>query len=123
MEFKPPKDSRFISQVQADWWMAGMEETHRIPRENIIEAYERHTMYAAGKEMTFVVGHNAWLSTRNFKPSRPSTMLKYKRTGPCTVSNMTNKNAYKLDFPSTIRNHNVFYLSLRKHYTPQVRGH
>jgi hypothetical protein len=40
MQFKPPKNPSFRSQVQADSWMAGVEETHRILRENIIEAQE-----------------------------------------------------------------------------------
>jgi hypothetical protein len=28
MQFKPPKDPNFRSQVQTDWLKAGMEETH-----------------------------------------------------------------------------------------------
>jgi hypothetical protein len=56
MQFEPPKDPSFRSQVQADLWMAGMEETHRILWENIIEAQERQTKYAAGKEMALAVG-------------------------------------------------------------------
>jgi hypothetical protein len=56
MQFKSPNDPRFRSQVQADTWMAGVEETHRILRENIIEAQERYTNYAGAKEMTSEVG-------------------------------------------------------------------
>jgi hypothetical protein len=40
MQFKPLKDHKLRSQVQADSWMAGVEETHPILRENIIEAQE-----------------------------------------------------------------------------------
>jgi hypothetical protein len=40
--------------------MAGVEETHRILRQNIINAPERHTKYAGGKEMTFAVGDTGW---------------------------------------------------------------
>jgi hypothetical protein len=71
MQFKPPKDPISRSQVQVDWWLEGIEETHRILRENIIEAQERQTMYAGGKEMTFAVGDRVWLSTKNLKTSRP----------------------------------------------------
>jgi len=122
MQFKPPKDPSFRSQVQADLWMAGLEETHRILSENIIEAQERQTKYTGGKEMTFVVGDKVWLSTRNLKTSRPSKKLDYKRTGPYTVSKIINKNVYKLDLPSTMRNHNVFHVSLLDRYTPPVGG-
>jgi len=97
-----------------------MEETHRILRENIIKAQEQQTKYAGGKEMTFAVGDKVWLSTRNLKSSRTSKRLDYKRTGPFTVSKIINKNAYKLHLPSTMRNFNVFNVSLLDHYTPLV---
>jgi len=42
------------------------------------------------------------------------------RTGPYTVSTIINKNAYKLDLPKTMRNHNVFHLLQLNHYTPPV---
>jgi len=51
------------------------------------------------------------------KTSRPSKKLDFKRTGPYTVSKIINKNAYKLDLQSTMRNHNVFHVSLLDHYT------
>jgi len=121
MQFKPPKDPSFTSQVQAHSWMTGMEETHRIFQEYIIEAQEHQTKYAREKEMTFVFGDNLWLSTRNLKTSRPSTKLDYKRTGPYTVSKIINKNTYKLDLLSSVRNHNVFHVSLLSVYTPPVR--
>jgi len=122
MQFKPPKDPSFKSHVQADSWMAGVEETHRILRENIIEARERQINYPCGKEMTFAVGDTLWLSTRNLKTSRASKKLHYKRTGPYTVSKIINENAYKPDLPSTKRNHKVFHVSHLDHYTPPVRG-
>jgi hypothetical protein len=36
--------------------MAGVEETYRILRDNIIEAQERQTKYASRKEIMFAVG-------------------------------------------------------------------
>jgi len=122
MQFKPPKDPSFRSKVQADSWMAGVEETHRILWEIIIEAQERRAKYASGKEMTFAVGDKEWLSTRNLKTSRPSKKLDYKRTGPYKVSKIINKNAFKLDLPNTMRNNNVFHVSLLDHYTLPERG-
>jgi len=75
MQFKPPKDPSFRSQVRADWWITNVEETHRILWETIIEAQERQTQYVGGKEMTFAVGDKVWLLTRNLKTSRPSKKL------------------------------------------------
>jgi len=122
MQFKPPKDPRFRSQVQADSGITGMEETHEIFREIIIQAPEGQTKYAGRKEMTFGVGDKVWLSTRNLKTSRLSKKLDYKPTGPYTLSTVINTNAYKLDFPSTIRNHKIFHLLVLDHYTPPVTG-
>jgi len=56
MHIKPPKDPSFRSQVQADTSMAGVEETHRTLRENIIAAQERQTTSGGGKDMTFALG-------------------------------------------------------------------
>jgi len=50
--------------------------------------------------------------------TRLSKKLDYKRTGRYTESMVSDKNAYKLDLPYTIRKHNVFHLSLFHHYTP-----
>jgi len=44
------------------------------------------------------------------------------RAGPYTVCKIVNQNAYKLDLPKTMRNHNVFHVSQRDWYTPQVVG-
>ena len=50
MQLKPPNDPSFISQVQADSWMAGVERTHRILWENIIKAAQGQTMYTSRKK-------------------------------------------------------------------------
>ena len=49
MQFKPPKDPSYRSQVQADSSMTGMKEADQMLRENIIEAQEWQTKYAGGK--------------------------------------------------------------------------
>ena len=44
MQFRPPpKDPSFRSQVQADAWISGMEETHQILWEKINESQEGQT--------------------------------------------------------------------------------
>ena len=122
MQFNPPKDHSFRSQVHANSWIPGMTETPRILRENILEAHVPQTKYTGGQGMTFPVGDTVWLSTRNLNTSRPSMKLDYKRSGPYTVSMIINKNTSNLDLPSTMWNHNVFDVSLLDRYTPSVRG-
>jgi len=46
MQFKPPKNAGVRSKVQADSWMAGMEETHRMLWKEIIGVLEHQTKYA-----------------------------------------------------------------------------
>jgi len=123
MQFKPPKvTSNLRTEIRADAMAAGLEETHRLLKENLLEAQTRQSKYAGGKEMTFGVGDKVWLSTRNFRTTRPSKKLDYKRTGPYTVSKIINKNAYKLDLPKTMRNQHIFHVSQLDWYTPPVTG-
>jgi hypothetical protein len=122
MQFKTPKASSLKSETEADVLLEGIEETHRVLRENLLEAQEKQMKYAGGKEITFEVGDGVWLSTRHFRTTRSSKKLDYKRAGPYTVSKTINKNAYKLDLPKTMRNHNVFQVSLLDRYTPPTIG-
>jgi len=123
MQFKPPKaPSNMTSEILPDATVSDMEETHRLLRESLLEAQARQSKYAGGKDMTFEVRNQVWLSTRHFPTTRPSKKLDYKRTGPCTASKIINKNAYKLDLPKTMRNHNVFDVLQIDHYTPLVVG-
>jgi hypothetical protein len=123
MQFKPPKvTSKLRTEIPADAMASGLEEIHRLLKGNLLEAQTRQNKYAEGKEMTFRVEEKVWLSTRNFRTTRPSMKLDYKRTGPYTVSKIINKNAYKLDLPKTMRNHNVFHVSQLDWYTPPVTG-
>jgi hypothetical protein len=123
MQFRAPKAPANLKlEIQADAVLEGLEETHRILRENILDAQELQTKYAGGKQITFEVGDRVWLSTKHFRTTRPSKKLDYKRAGPYTVSKIINQNAYKLDLPKTMRNHNVFHVSQRDRYTPPVVG-
>jgi len=110
------------TEVRADAMAAGLEETHRLLKENLLEAQTRQSKYAAGKEMTFGIGDKVWLPTRNFRTTRPSKKLDYNRTGLYTVSMIINQIASKLDWPKTMRNHNIFHVSQLDRYTPPVTG-
>jgi hypothetical protein len=123
MQFKAPKQpSSLKSEIQADTFAAGLEETHQTLRRNLQEAQAHQIKYAGGREVVFEVGDKVWLSTRHFRTTRPSKELDYKRTGPYTLSKVINKNAYQLDLPYTIRKHNVFHVSLLDRYTPPTAG-
>jgi len=124
MQFKAPKPpaSHLKSEIEADTVLEGLEDTHRILRENLLKAQQQQTKHAGGKQIIFEVGDQVWLSTKHFRTTRPSKKLDYKRTGPYTVSRVINKNAYKLDLPNTMRNHNVFHVSLLDRYAPPVTG-
>jgi len=91
MQFKAPKASHLKSEDQADATFEGMAEMHRTLREKILEAQQRQTKYAGGKEITFNVGDTVWLSSKHFSTTRPSGKLDYKCAG--SVSNGSGKPA------------------------------
>jgi len=124
MQFQAPKPpaSHLRSEIQADAVLKGLQEPHRVLRENLLEAQMRQSKYAGSKEINFKVGDTVWLSTKHLRTTRPSKKLDYKRTGPYTVSSIINRNAYKLELPNTMRNHNVFHVSLLDRYAPPVAG-
>ena len=52
MQFKAPKQpSSLNSEIQADAFAAGLEETHQTLRKNLQEAQANQTKYAGGKEV------------------------------------------------------------------------
>jgi hypothetical protein len=119
MQFKAPKQPCSLnSEIQADAFAAGLEETHQTLCKNLQEAQANQTKYAGGKEVVFEVADNDWLSLQHFRTTRPSKMLDYIWTGPYTVSEVINKNTSKLDLAYTIRKHNVFQVSLLNCNTP-----
>jgi len=123
MQFRAPRQpANRKSEMKADAVLKALEETHRVLRENILVARELQTKYAGGKEHTFEVGDRVWLSTKHFRTTTPSKKLDYKCAGPCTVSKIINQNAYKLDLPKRMWNHNIFHVSQLDQYTPLVVG-
>jgi hypothetical protein len=122
MQIAPFVTSHIRLERSADEYAAKIGEVREQLRKNILDAQERQTKYAKGKEMLFNVGDKVWLSTRHIKTARLSKKLDYKRIGPYTVSKIINKNAYKLDLPSTLCIHNVFHVSLLDAYKGPVTG-
>jgi hypothetical protein len=122
MQFKPPKEPIFRSKIQADTLVEILVKSHRFLRENLEEAQARQLKYAGGNDVTVNVGEKVWLSTWHFRTKRPSMTLNYKRTRPYAVCKVISKNSYKLHLPYTMRNHNIFHMSLLDRYTPPVCG-
>jgi hypothetical protein len=82
MQFKAPKQpSSLKSEIHADTFAAGLEETHQTLRWNWQEAQARQPKYAGSKAVVLEVGDNVCLSTQHFRTTRPSKKLDYKRTG------------------------------------------
>jgi len=103
-------------------FLNGLDETHRVLREVLLEAQEKQKKYAGRTEITFEVGYRVWLLTRQFRTNKRSKKLDSKRAEPYTVGETINKNAYKLDLPKTMRNQNMFLVSLLDRYTPPTIG-
>jgi hypothetical protein len=123
MQFKTPsKTPGPPSERAASAYAETLEKVHAALRSSIIEAQKHQSQYAKGKDISFEVGDQVWLSTKNIKTARISKKLDYKRIGPYTVSKVINRNAYKLDLPSTLRIHNVFHVSLLDPYIPPIAG-
>jgi len=99
-QFNAPKQpSSLNSEIQADTFVAGLEETHQTLRRDLEEAQAIQMKYTGGKQVVFEIGDFVWHSTRHFRTTRPSKKLDSKHTGPYTVGKVINKNAYKLDLP------------------------
>jgi len=68
MQFKAPKKpSTLNSEIHADIFAPGLEETHQTLCKYLQEAQSNQTKYAGSKEVVFEVGDKVWLSTRHFQ--------------------------------------------------------
>jgi hypothetical protein len=81
---------------------------------NIGKAQESQARYydVKHKPMSFQVGDQVWLSTRNIRTQRPSKKLDHRRLGPFTIEKLVGTQTYRLILPPTIRIHPVFHVSL-----------
>jgi hypothetical protein len=79
MHFKLPKNARFRSERAADERLGKLQAARNRLRESILEAQERQTRYAGGKEITFEFGDKMWLLAKQKQTTRPSKKLDYKR--------------------------------------------
>ena len=122
IQFRTLKPTSPKSETQWGSLLEGLEGTHRVLLENLLKAQEKQRKYHGGMEITFKVGDRVWLLTRDMRTTRPSKKPNYNQAGLYTVSKTINNNTYNLDLPKTIRNHNVFHISLLNWYTPPTIG-
>jgi hypothetical protein len=94
MQFKAPKQPSSLNfEIQAVTSADGLEESHQTLCNNLQEAQAIQTKHAGDKQVVFKVADKVWLSTMHFRTTRSSKKLDYKRTGPYTVSKVTNMTA------------------------------
>ncbi|KAF8760803.1 hypothetical protein RHS01_01123 [Rhizoctonia solani] len=65
-----------------------------------------------GSPIEFKVGEEAWLDAKNVNLKTLSPKLTEQRLGPFKVIEKISDRAYRLELPSTMRIHNVFYIGL-----------
>jgi len=110
------------SEILVDTTVLGLEVNHWLLQDNLFQADVQQSKYVGGNDMTFEIWNQVRLSTQHFWTTRLSIILEYKRTGPYAVSMIINKNAFKLDLPKTMQNHNVCHVSQLDNYTLLVVG-
>jgi len=85
------------------------------------QAQQRQKKYAdkSRRHVTFAAGDQVLLSTRNLaiQPGFSKKLLP-RFIGPFTTKEARSDVTYKLDLPAKLKIHNVFHISLLRHYTP-----
>ena len=93
-----------------------------IAKDSLREAQERQTKYANEhhRHLIFKIGDKVLLSAQHINNpvdrNRPTRKLTPRYLGSYTVSAVISTTAYKLELPSTLKIHPVFYVSIIKPY-------
>ena len=90
-----------------------MQKSLEYGRQNLEVAQTRMTEQANRhrKDVTYEVGDQVFLSTKNIKTTRPSKKLDFKMIGPFEVVEKVG-HSYKLDLPKSSRINTAFHTSL-----------
>jgi len=101
-------------------------EVHELCRDNINLANRDYAKYYNAKRRTekpIDVGDSVLLSLQNVKTRRPSKKLDIRWSGPYRVSAKVGNLAYRLELPASMKIHNVFHISLLRHFeSPVIPG-
>lgn len=68
------------------------------------------------KPQHYEIGDKVMLSTKNLMAAQPKKKLSYKYTGPFSVADVIEAQAYRLQLPDHWRIHSVFHISLLESY-------
>ena len=96
---------------------------HEQCRVNIEAANERYSeAYNASRieTPTFEINDLVLLDMSDLKTTRPSKKLDLKYGGPFKVISKVGTHAYRLELPSTMKNHPVFHVSKLREYRPST---
>ncbi|QRW18194.1 Retrotransposable element Tf2 protein [Rhizoctonia solani] len=89
-----------------------MESQWREVEAALRQSKTKMTAGEEGSPTVFEVGEEVWLDARNVNLKTLSPKLTEQRLGPFKVSKKISNRAYRLELPSTMRIHNVFYVGL-----------
>jgi hypothetical protein len=76
---KPPA-SHLNSEIEGDATLHGLEWALRMLQKAMVKAQQQHIQYNGCEQITLELGDQMWLSTKQFRTTRPSNILDYKRT-------------------------------------------
>ena len=124
LEVVPERPGEPVTETRAREYADFMTELQAVLRENLIQSQERNKKYfdRRRKEMTFELGDQVYLRTKNIRTRRPCKKLDQRKLGPYPVIEVINRNAYKLQLPPEIRIHPVFHVELLEKYVPPQEG-
>jgi hypothetical protein len=124
LEVVPEAPGEPITEDGAKKYAEFMTELQAVLRENLIQTQERTKRYydRRRKEMTFEIGDQVYLRTKNIQTRRPCKKLDQRKIGPYPIIEVINRNAYKLQLPPEIRVHPVFHVELLEKYIPPQEG-
>ncbi len=83
-------------------------------------AYQARTYNKFYCYLEYKVGQKVWLRVKNITIERLSRKLDWQKYDPYRIIERIRKVAYRLDLPSNLQIHNVFYISLFRDHKPQV---
>ena len=107
----------------AVYYLVHLQQAHQRAKQCLVAAQQRQKAYydKHHSDVTYELGQQVLLSTKNFHWSLGSSKLWPKFIGPFTVTKAVGSVAYELDLPPHMKIHNVFHVALLKPYKSDGR--